>query len=171
MAQQVGSRVSVRARHALLIVLAVSGHLVSVAAFVWLPWAEGRAVFVGRDFTGPELARLARNLDLLLPEAAGPAALLSALALYAVPVAALAGALLVILSLWTDRPAAGLRAAALAGIVVAATSTIVALLLAVGPAAGDSLGRIPGAGAAFAVVGGLLAGLTASGAVGYSERR
>jgi len=57
-----------RVRSASWPALAVAGNGLVLFAFVRLPWASGAGVLKGRDFTGPALARLARNLDLLFPQ-------------------------------------------------------------------------------------------------------
>jgi hypothetical protein len=143
--------------HALRPAAAILGHLAAGAAFLRLPWATGHGPLAGRDFTGPELARLAANLDVLLPPSAGAAAQLLSLALYLVPTAAVAGALLAATARWSSHPAASLRASALAGAVAGLVALVTAALLLVGPAAGEALSRAPGTGLLIAAVGGLVA--------------
>lgn len=142
--------------------LAAAADLVCVAAFVWLPWASGRDVFAGRRFAGPQLARLIHNAGLLLGRG-GPLADLLALALWAVPVAALIGAVFALGARLTERPVLALRWAAASALVAPVVALAVALLLALGPGAGQFLERWPGAGLLLCAVAGLL-GATLTGA-------
>jgi hypothetical protein len=133
-------------------VLGVAGHLLTAAAFLWLTWATGRGPLVSRSFTGPELARLVRNAEALIERAATP----GALALYAVPVAALIGAVLLAGAALTSSPASAARVAAGMGVVAAIICAGTMLLLAAGPSAGENLARNPGRGLIAALVGGIL---------------
>jgi len=142
--------------------LAAAADLVCVAAFVWLPWASGRDVFAGRRFSGPQLARLIHNAGLLLGRA-GPLADLLALALWAVPVAAVVGAVFAIGARLTERPPTVLRWATAFSLIAPAVALALALLLAAGPEAGQFLERWPGAGLLLCAAAGLL-GATLAGA-------
>src|SRR5579885_1390166 len=145
-------------------VLAAAAELCCAAAFAWLPWASGRDVFAGRRFTGPQLARLVHNAGLLLGRG-GPLADLLALALWAVPVAALIGAVFALGARLTERPALALRWAAAFALVAPVVALAVALLLALGPEAGQFLERWPGAGLLLGAVAGLLGVITARSAI------
>jgi hypothetical protein len=136
---------------------AVCGHLVVAAAFLWLPWATGQGPLSGRGFSGPDLARLVRNLDVLLSPSAGVAAPLLALLLYLVPAAAAGGALLAATARWSSHPGAALRASTVAALLTAAVSIVTASLLLVGPAAGEALYRAPGVGLYISAAGAVIA--------------
>ncbi len=145
--------------------LAVLANLCCAAAFAWLRWASGRDALAGRRFDAPQLARLVHNAGLLLGRA-GVLADALALALWAIPVAALIAAVFALGARLTDRPAAVLRAAGACSLVAPIVSLFVALLLAAGPEAGQFLARQPGPGlllcAAAGGVGALAAAVAAS---------
>jgi hypothetical protein len=135
---------------------AVAGLLLAAAGFLWLPWAAGSGPLAGRSFTGVELARLVHNADALIDEAAGgPVAVPLALALYGVPVTAVAAVVVLLGAAWTSSPAGALRAAAAAGALVALMSAVTIVLLVAGPA-GDNLDQMPRAGALLGLAGGML---------------
>jgi len=143
-----------RVRSASWPALAVAGNGLVLFAFVRLPWASGAGVLKGRDFTGPALARLARNLDLLLPAiTGGPAAWLFPLLLYGVPVAAVAGALLALARPWSRDAALLQRGTGLAGLIALLLVALVAGTLLAGPAAGAYLSQRPGIGLLAALGG------------------
>lgn len=144
------------------IVLGVGGHVLAAVGFLWLTWANGRGPLVSRTFTGPELARLVRNAEALIERASTP----GALALYAVPVAALIGAVLLAGAPLTSSPRGAARASVGMGLLVAAISLGTMLLLAAGPSAGENLARTPGPGLIMALAGGILGG---AGAIGASR--
>jgi len=139
------------------IALAVAGHLLAAVAYLLLPWAAGNGTLAGRDFTGRELARLAHNLDVLLPPSAGAAALLPGLALQLVPAVAVAGALLAGVARLSSHPTIALRLSAAAGALAALVSLVAGALLLAGPAAGDVLSRTPRVGLVLALLGSALA--------------
>lgn len=141
-------------------VLGVAGHLLAAAGFLWLTWAKGRGPLVGRSFTGPELARLVRNAEALIERAAIP----GALALYAVPVAALVGAVLLAGASLTSNPSGAARASAGMGLLVIVVCAGTILLLVAGPSAGENLARTPGPGLIAALAGGILGAAGATGA-------
>jgi hypothetical protein len=159
--RQDSSKVSSRTLHGVLLALAAAGHVVAVLAFLALPWASGRGVLDGYQVAGPELARVTRNVDLFLPAWAGRVALPLTIALYAIPAGAIAGILLVLLSRWTDRSRDALRAAALAGLVVAGISAAVVGILVAGFASGELGNAALGSGPFVAGTGGVLAGFAA----------
>jgi hypothetical protein len=143
-------------------VLAMTGHAAAVTAFLWLPWATGSGALVGRDFSGPQLARLARNTDVLLPATTGgPTAFALAAALYAAPVAGVVALLVLVGAPWTSDPAGAARVAAGAGLLIAVVAGITSALLLAGPGAGENLSRLPAAGALITIAGGTL-GCTAA---------
>jgi hypothetical protein len=144
--------------------LAAGADLGCVAAFVWLPWASGRDVFAGRRFAGPQLARLVHNAGLLLGRA-GPLADLLALALWAVPVAAVIGAVFALGARLTERPPTVLRWVAAFSLVPPAVALAVALLLAVGPEAGQFLARRPDAGLLLCAAAGLIGAIATRSAI------
>lgn len=136
---------------------ALAGFATCAASFILLPWATGRDVLAGRGFTGPELARLARNTDLLLDTSAGrPLAVLLAGALWSVPVACLLGALLLAGAPLTRNPQTARRIAAGCGAVAATFIAGTLALLAAGPGAGEALARAPTAGAILGLAGAAL---------------
>ena len=138
-------------------VLGVAGHLLTATGFLWLTWANGRGPLVSRTFNGPELARLVRNAEALIERAATP----GALALYAVPVVALIGAVLLAGATLTSSPAGAARMSAGMGLVAAIICTGTMMLLVAGPSAGENLARSPGPGLIVALVGGILGGASA----------
>ena len=149
-----GTRVTLGQRRVLALLAGLCGFAISAASFTLLPLASGQSALAGRQFDGPELARLARNVDIVLGGAAGgPAALLLVVALYAVPAAALAGALLLAGAGLSRNRTAALRAASGAGVFAIAVLVIVVLMLAVGPQSGEVLSRRPGTGMVVALAG------------------
>jgi hypothetical protein len=146
---------SVRVNGWRLRLLAAIAELCCVAAFVWLPWANGRDIFAGRRFAGPQLARLVSNAAVLLGRA-GPFADLLALALWAVPVGAAIAAVFALGAPFTERPANVLRWAAACSLVAPAVAVGVALLLAAGPEAGQFLARWPGVGLLLCAAAGIV---------------
>src|SRR5579885_2368461 len=146
-------------------VLAAAAELCCAAAFAWLPWASGRDVFAGRRFSGPQLARLIHNAGLLLGRAGWLADLL-ALALWAVPVAAVIAAVFALGAPLTERPAIVLRWAAAFSIVAPAVTLGVVLLLAAGPEAGQFLSRWPRTGLLLCAAAGLGGAIAACSGIG-----
>lgn len=143
--------------------MALVGHLLMLAGFL-LPWATGAGPFATRDFTGPQLASLARNSDLLISHAAaGPVAFALVAGIYAVPVAAVTGALLLGGATWTSNATAARRAAALCGILALLLALSTTLALQIGPGAGRYLDRLPGPGLVAALLGAALSLLSLRG--------
>lgn len=144
-------------------VAALAANLACAGAFLWLPWAEGRGALAGPAITGPELVRLARSADVLW---GGPAGLLLTLALYLVPVAALAAAVLLLGARFTPEPARAARLAAhvaLAPVGIALLTKLAMVAGAGAPRLTDD-GFVPGSG--LAIVAGAVATLAARRAAG-----
>ncbi len=142
--------------------VALVAQIACLVAFVRLPWASGQGDLRGRDFSGPELARLARNLDIVLGGAGGgPASVLLPLALYAVRVAAITAALLTPGACWTHDPRRTLRIGAAIGLVPAVLALLVLATLAAGPAAGEQLARAPATGPLMVLIVATTGSLTA----------
>jgi hypothetical protein len=73
-------------------ILAVGGAVLVVLGF-FLPWFEGAAEFVGRDFSGFDLARLVRNFEIVADSSSEEGRLrVTAVVLYMVPALAANGA-------------------------------------------------------------------------------
>src|SRR5262249_24795621 len=96
--------------------MGVVGHLLTATSFL-LPWAKGAGPFLGRDFSGPQLASLARNADILIRRfTAGPEAVLFVTALWAIAVLAITGAVLLAGVDFTSNPRGVRRLAAATGL-------------------------------------------------------
>ncbi len=155
---------------------ALAGNAAAAAAFLALPWAEGRGLLAGRVFDGPGLARLLRNTDLLLGGwSGGPVAAVLVLALFAAPVAALAALVLAAGAPLAHHPARALAAAAVLSVVSAAAAGVLAGVVWLnGQAAADPLVAAPAGGLAAAVLavlaaaGAGIAGRMAAGAAGHA---
>lgn len=128
--------------------IATAGAALIVAGF-FLPWVDGSAEFASRDFTGFDLARLLRNLEIVASSSndAGKFTL-TAVVLYLVPALAVNGAVMAWLA---DSPR------------LAGGALLIAAVYAAGVLAGVAAISSLGDSDAERVLGGLMAGFGCSG--------
>lgn len=127
--------------------LASASATLVVAGFL-LPWFEGTAEFAARDFSGFDLARLVRNLEIASSTGEAGRFRIAALVMYLVPALAVNAGVFA----WVPmRPPAGALASAAAASYVAVVLGALAILASVGDT--DMARVLGGAAAGFWVTG------------------